>query len=173
MLGDVEALDQVLPGRKFDLVLAADVMEHLNNPGLMLASARNVLAENGELVITVPNAFSFKKFVGVLALRQERNHPDHVCYYSLMNLHELLRRFGFEIVETRAFMTEDPTVRLINRLANLVARVVMGILRNNNIADEWAIVARVAPFTEAARRPNSSADMPHEAQCRSVRAGCV
>jgi hypothetical protein len=102
-----------------------------------------VLADGGQLVITVPNAFSFKKFVGVLGFRQERNHPDHVCYYSLMNLHQLLGRHGFEIIEIGAFLLEDPTRRPVNVVANLIARFAMALLRNNNVADEWAIVARL------------------------------
>ena len=86
--GNIEKLDALFPEGSFDIILAADVMEHLNNPGLFLEAAEKVLKRGGELIITVPNAFSFKKFLGVFLFRQERNHPDHVCFYSLMNLHQ-------------------------------------------------------------------------------------
>src|SRR5258706_10553863 len=76
--GDLEALHEMFPPETFDVALAADVMEHLNNPGKFLSAARAVLKPRGFLVVTVPNAFSFKKFLGVSLFRQERNHPDHV-----------------------------------------------------------------------------------------------
>ena len=141
--GDLEELDTLFHRNTFDIVLAADVMEHLNNPGRFLASAKKVLKKDGQLIITVPNAFSMKKFLGVSIFRQERNHPDHVCFYSYMNLHELLRRFGFAIVEAKTFMLVD-SHRPINRVANVVTRAAMALTRNNYIADELAVVA--VPF---------------------------
>jgi SAM-dependent methyltransferase len=141
--GDVERLEELFSAGTMDTVLAADVLEHLNNPGHFLRGARHVLSPSGKLVITVPNAFSFKKFVGVALFRQERNHPDHVAYYSLMNLYQLLNRFGFEITEVRAFLIIDPNPRFVNRLANVVAKGLMALLGNRAIADEWAIVAQV------------------------------
>lgn len=116
-------------------------MEHLNNPGLFLKEVRKVLNKDGELVITVPNSFSFKKFVGVSVFKQERNHPDHVCYYSLMNLHQLLGRYGFTIVETNSFLIVDTNQRKAN-VIGYVANLAMKIFSNNNIGDEWAIVAK-------------------------------
>jgi len=140
--GSIESLDAIFPENTFDVILAADVMEHLNNPGLFLQTAEKVLKPFGELIITVPNAFSFKKFLGVLLFRQERNHPDHVCFYSLMNLHRLLHRYGFDISETYTFTIVDPNKRKINVLANFVADIIIKLFRNANVADEWAIVAK-------------------------------
>ena len=141
--GDLESLPEQFEPQSFDLVIAADVLEHLNNPGLFLSGVREVLRSTGSLIVTVPNAFSLKKFLGVSLFRQERNHPDHVCFYSYMNLHEILRRFGFVITEANAFMLEDAT-RRINWYANLTARAAMLLLRNHHIADEIALLARPA-----------------------------
>lgn len=140
--GDLETADQIFQLEKFDVILAADVLEHLNNPGLFLASARKILKTNGELIITVPNTFSLKKFLGVALLRQERTHPDHVCYYSLMNLYQLLGRFGFDLIEINTFLWRDDS-RKINLFANHIANITIKILRNTNIADEFAIVAKI------------------------------
>lgn len=142
--GDLERLETLFPERRFDVVLAADVIEHLSNPGRFLEAARKVLAPGGELIVSVPNAFSFKKFVGVAVFSQERNHPDHVCYYSPMNLRQLLGRYGFSVRDTCSFLTVDHPPRKINRFANIVARAAMGVLRNHNIADEWCLTAIAA-----------------------------
>jgi SAM-dependent methyltransferase len=165
--GDLEQLESLLPDHRFDVVLAADVLEHLSNPGRFLEAARRVLAGDGELIVSVPNAFSFKKFVGVAFFFQERNHPDHVCYYSPMNLGQLLGRYGFAVGEMHAFLTVDHPPRRVNRFANGVARGVMTLLRNANIADEWCLCARpaldVVPLfaaTDAAGREVARAILP-------------
>jgi 2-polyprenyl-3-methyl-5-hydroxy-6-metoxy-1,4-benzoquinol methylase len=142
--GSIEVLDEVFPDQKFDVILAADVMEHLNNPGLFLQSARKLLEPDGELIITVPNAFSFKKFLGVAIFHEERNHPDHVSFYSFMNLHQLLGRFDFIIIKKFAFLIVDPNKRRANVWGNRIAHLVMRILRNNSVADELAVVAKLA-----------------------------
>jgi 2-polyprenyl-3-methyl-5-hydroxy-6-metoxy-1,4-benzoquinol methylase len=140
--GNLEHIDRLFPHRSFDVVLAADILEHLDNPGLFLAAARSLLAPDGVLIVTVPNAFSFKKFVGVSLFLEERNHPDHVCYYSPMTLQQALARHRFDITESCSFLNIDQPPRRINRFANSVARVVMGVTNNHNIADEWALCAR-------------------------------
>ena len=46
-------------GQPLDVVFSSDVLEHMTNPGLFLARTADVLEEQGTLVISVPNAFSF------------------------------------------------------------------------------------------------------------------
>jgi glycosyltransferase involved in cell wall biosynthesis len=57
--GFVEAdLNQGLPsevGKDFDVVLAADVLEHLVDPASMLGQIREVLAPRGVVLVSVPN----------------------------------------------------------------------------------------------------------------------
>ena len=44
---------------EFDVVMAGDVLEHLNNPGLFIDRAKAALRPGGELVIAVPSALTF------------------------------------------------------------------------------------------------------------------
>ena len=51
-------LDQGIPAEvtgKFDVVLAADVVEHVRNPSALLAEMRGYLAPGGSLIVSVPN----------------------------------------------------------------------------------------------------------------------
>ena len=50
---DAERMDF---NNEFDLVLAGDVLEHMNNPGLFLKSAKKALKPGGEVIIAVPSA---------------------------------------------------------------------------------------------------------------------
>ena len=40
---------------KFDLIILADILEHLANPIDLLVSLKNLLNENGQIIISIPN----------------------------------------------------------------------------------------------------------------------
>jgi len=90
-LMDAETMN--LKGR-YDLIVAGDVLEHMTNPGLFLARTADLLEEQGTLVISVPNAFSFNVLKYALTTG-EPTHKDHTYYFSVKTLVELCGRFGF------------------------------------------------------------------------------
>jgi 2-polyprenyl-3-methyl-5-hydroxy-6-metoxy-1,4-benzoquinol methylase len=54
--GDVELLDlSAAFGRKFDVILFLDVLEHVKDPLAVLRNAMEVLEERGHIVISLPN----------------------------------------------------------------------------------------------------------------------
>jgi 2-polyprenyl-3-methyl-5-hydroxy-6-metoxy-1,4-benzoquinol methylase len=136
--GNAEQLDQIFPAQRFDVILAADVVEHMNNVGLFLEAAKKVLSPGGKLIMTLPNSFSLKRLMGAVLLRQERNNPDHMYFFSTMTLQQAAYRFGYELTEVAGFMYYAPEGgnRTVTRLAESLIR----ILRNNYLADELAVV---------------------------------
>ncbi len=109
-----------LPPEKFDCVIISEVLEHLDVPELLLDAALPYLAENGVLIITVPNGYGefefdqrlYKTFrVGKLAayLRRSKSQQQggsndespHIQQFSLSQLHELFFRKNLQLVETR------------------------------------------------------------------------
>jgi 2-polyprenyl-3-methyl-5-hydroxy-6-metoxy-1,4-benzoquinol methylase len=54
---------------EFDIILAGDIIEHLGNPAELFQSCRPLLADNGVLLITTPNARCLQ-FSGLLYDRQ-------------------------------------------------------------------------------------------------------
>jgi len=111
VLGDLEHLGDAAwferstdePLGPFDLVIAGEVLEHLGAPAALLAGVRPLLAADGELVITVPNAYCAFRFVSYALSRRRGNpepvHPDHVAYYSESTLAHLLDEAGYELIE--------------------------------------------------------------------------
>lgn len=53
---DVADLSDVLMGEKFDVVLCADVLEHLRHPEQVLRACYKLLSDDGRLVASIPNA---------------------------------------------------------------------------------------------------------------------
>ncbi|SRR5258706_5076391 len=83
---------------QFDVIVCADMIEHVSNPGLMLENIRDLLAPGGELLITTINAFAAKLLARAL-FRKEAVHYDHVAYYSFAMLKHLCARYGYSVAD--------------------------------------------------------------------------
>jgi 2-polyprenyl-3-methyl-5-hydroxy-6-metoxy-1,4-benzoquinol methylase len=94
-VGDAEGFDL---GDTFDVLVAADNLEHLSNPGLFLDSARRHLEPAGLLLISTPNPASFSRFLQNLAYGQLSANTAHTCWFSEQVLDQLARRHGFRLV---------------------------------------------------------------------------
>ena len=76
--------------KKFDLVTAGDVIEHLHNPGLFLDNMHRHLNENGLLLIVTPNAKS-------PAYLFFKGNEFHTCWYCKHTLKYLLEQHDFKV----------------------------------------------------------------------------
>lgn len=86
-LGDIVSLP--FAGGHFDLVLATDVIEHVDDDRGALAELYRVLAPGGHLLLTVP------AFPSLWGLQDEVAH--HKRRYRMQGLRECIRASGFEI----------------------------------------------------------------------------
>lgn len=93
--GNIENFEDY-PQEYFDVIVAGEILEHLSNPGKALDSIHAVTKLYTKLVLTVPNAYSFKGFCRAL-LKHELIHPDHTLYHSPHTLKALLERHGFSV----------------------------------------------------------------------------
>lgn len=116
--GDLEQLQEVENIGTFDLVVAGEMIEHLNNPGLFLQGVKRFLRPESELLITTINAYCasriFQYFIRGKGGHAEPVHPDHVAYYSFRTLKLLIERAGFEL-EQFCFYDIGPEHRPFNR----------------------------------------------------------
>jgi 2-polyprenyl-3-methyl-5-hydroxy-6-metoxy-1,4-benzoquinol methylase len=98
-IGDAERLEEVsITKCDFDVVLAGDILEHLNNPGLFLAGVQRFMGPHSRLIISTNNAFSLPNFVR-LVLGGFREGTGHVLVNSPATLVNILDRHGLRAVE--------------------------------------------------------------------------
>lgn len=96
VIQDVEKLNL---GRKFEVIVAGDIIEHLSNPGLFLDRVKAHMNKDSEFVFSTPNPFSIEQMIGAIADHRIAVHPQHTCWICPRVAWELLRRHGFEIID--------------------------------------------------------------------------
>jgi SAM-dependent methyltransferase len=79
-----------------DVVVAGEIIEHLDAPGPFLRAMRGLVRPDGELVLTTPNAYRLLNFLAPLS-GSELVHPDHTSWQSPRTLRTLLERSGWEV----------------------------------------------------------------------------
>ena len=113
-------LDQPLPfeNATFDMVVIAEVLEHLRFPEQLLSEASRVLVPGGTLIGSVPNCYRLKSRFRFLLGRPPENDPTLLRMFRPADLTDAL--VGFEQVEVR--FLAGRLVRLNRRLfANDIA----------------------------------------------------
>ena len=89
-----------LSDRRWDVVMAGDVIEHLSNPGRFLDCARANLREGGILVVSTPNTYCLRELARVVAglTNDPPVNPEHSCAFTPTTLRALCARHGFQQV---------------------------------------------------------------------------
>lgn len=93
-------------GEKFEIIVAAEIIEHLSNPGSFLECAKNHLEVDGLLLLTTPNVFSLGNIFRIIKLafgNEPTDNNEHVAWYNYQTLAVLSARHGFKIEHYRTF----------------------------------------------------------------------
>lgn len=101
--------------KKFEVVVAGDVIEHLYNPGLFLDNMYNHLKENGALLLVTPNV----KSIGYIPFR---GNKYHTCWYCKNTLKYLVEQHGFKV---------EKIILGVRRRNNFVFDILRRLFANN------------------------------------------
>jgi 2-polyprenyl-3-methyl-5-hydroxy-6-metoxy-1,4-benzoquinol methylase len=88
----------------FDVVVAGEVIEHLDEPGPFLRAMRELAKPDGVLLVTTPNAYRLLNFIAPLT-GSELVHQDHTAWHSPQTLRTLLERNGWRVDEIAYYRT--------------------------------------------------------------------
>lgn len=103
LVGDVETLDLSDLG-EFDMIVCADVLEHLRDPQAQLARLIEHLKPSGFVVASLPNVALWLWRLKLLFGRFEYEpkgpmDETHLRFFTRATAHKLLRRAGLEVLE--------------------------------------------------------------------------
>lgn len=90
--------------KRFDVVLAGEIIEHIFDTDKFLQNIRKVLKENGYLVLTTPNIASLGRriylLLGLNPIIEYTARPSdagHIRYFTRSTLSNLLKENGYKI----------------------------------------------------------------------------
>jgi GT2 family glycosyltransferase/2-polyprenyl-3-methyl-5-hydroxy-6-metoxy-1,4-benzoquinol methylase len=105
------ALDETFAGQRYDCILCADILEHLRQPGAVLAQCPSLLAPGGQVLASVPNA-AHAGLIGELLAGDFRYRPEglldetHLRFFTRVSLLRLLEEQGLRSVALDATVVE-------------------------------------------------------------------
>lgn len=118
LVGDVEEIlaTSELADRQFDVIVMADVLEHLRDPWSVLRHAARLLAPGGEIIASLPNVRHFTTLLSLIVGRRwpyrDRGIHDrtHLRFFAKRNVLELFEGAGLTIdtVRTNYRIIERP-----------------------------------------------------------------
>jgi 2-polyprenyl-3-methyl-5-hydroxy-6-metoxy-1,4-benzoquinol methylase len=142
-IANVEHLEELKFDKAFEVVLAGELMEHLDNVGLMLGGIKKFLKPDGVILISVPNAFAIKPVLRAI-VRKDVSMPDHNYYFSYKTLRSLLKKYDFVIISSATFYISEGDgymkQRLVSKLAN---KIFKSLPIFNYLADGIIVKAKV------------------------------
>lgn len=140
-----------LGGERFDIVLFADVLEHLYDPRGALVRAKSLLSDAGEVVASVPNIahasivwelahgrFNYQRF-GLL-------DDSHIRFFTKRTLEDMFEAAGFRTIEWRRFLLGAEVAGFpIIPSGDKDAEFLTYIASNNHEYQTYQFVVRAAP----------------------------
>lgn len=90
-----------LPVKSFDLVLAFDILEHLESPYRFLRACRDIMDARASLIVTTPNVGSWERYVYPTSWSGVKD-PQHKVLFSRYSLNYLLQKSGLVAQSTTA-----------------------------------------------------------------------
>jgi 2-polyprenyl-3-methyl-5-hydroxy-6-metoxy-1,4-benzoquinol methylase len=103
ILADIENDNVDLPDEYFDIIICADVLEHLKDPWNVLRKIRKFLKPNGILLASIPNIREIKTLIDIV-IKGDFKYVDsgildktHLRFFCKKNIIELFESTGYKI----------------------------------------------------------------------------
>ena len=135
-----EITDKKMGARKYDLITANQVLEHVENPEEFVASLNKILKEGGYAILAVPYISGIvpqilrSKWYGL-------GYGQHLNFFSKESLRILFERNGFEILEFKVLIVDYAHPKF-PRAVNIVADTISSGIVSIGLGDNLFIVAR-------------------------------
>ena len=115
------SLTECFAGQRYDFILCADILEHLRQPGAVLAQLPDLLAPNGRVLLSVPNA-AYAGLIAELLAGDFRYRPEGLLDETHLR-----------------FFTHDSLLRLLEEhdLRAVALETTIMDLDRSEFADQW------------------------------------
>jgi hypothetical protein len=129
----------------FDVIVAGDIIEHLNNIGNFLHCLKRHMTPETDLILTTPNPFDVERFIVCLIRNAVGVNPDHTVWLDPVVMWRTLDRAGLRIVGFTWTMTRFRSISGPG-VASQLARVLSGWITRVRPAmqSDYAVVVKLS-----------------------------
>jgi 2-polyprenyl-3-methyl-5-hydroxy-6-metoxy-1,4-benzoquinol methylase len=140
---------QLLNGKRFDIVVLADVLEHLTDPWTTLKLAAGLLNDGGSLVVSLPHA----SHVSVMAclLNNDFEYRDwglldrtHIRFFGMKNIQALIEGAGLKIADYAYVLHRPENTEFAETWRALSPRA-RAVLEESDFPHVYQVVMRTIP----------------------------
>jgi 2-polyprenyl-3-methyl-5-hydroxy-6-metoxy-1,4-benzoquinol methylase/uncharacterized coiled-coil protein SlyX len=141
---------------RYDVVIVADVLEHLYDPWSALPRIKTLLAENGFIIVSLPHT-GHNAIIGCLLTEnleyREAGLLDrtHIRFFGMKNIQALFDTAGLAITESE-FVTRLPDETEFAAAWNILPAATRIQLLKNEFGNVYQVVAKAVPLETAKER---------------------
>ncbi len=104
--GDIEEIDLLKNFEKeyFDVIIFADLLEHLKNPWEVLKKSKYILKKDGIVIASIPNVRHYSTIVSLVFFNywpyrnRGINDKTHLRFFTIRNIYKMFKDAGFKII---------------------------------------------------------------------------
>lgn len=112
--GDASEMAHIFADRKFDAIVAGEILEHFEDPHVFLRNCRSILNRTGRIVLSTPNPNSPIERLLTLTLNRKYFYTtEHLCLYPQRWLIRMMENSGFQKVKLHSGGFPVPILGLI------------------------------------------------------------
>lgn len=133
----------------FDVIVAADVFEHLYNPQETLAALKPFLSPDGYLVISLPHIGNNAIIASILDSDFKYHNfglldKTHIRFFGIKNIQQLVENSGYKILAAEFVINPPEKTELASHWEKLPAGI-KSALANNRYGSVYQVVMKVVP----------------------------
>ncbi|MGV3581309.1 MAG: class I SAM-dependent methyltransferase [Methylophilus sp.] len=137
---------------KFEVLVAADVLEHVYNPLAVLESMKGLLASKGYMVISLPHV---GHAVVHACLNDEDFHYNdfglldktHIRFFGIKNIQKLFEDAGMKIIHAE-FVVRNPEHTEFSKLWARTSKEFRDVLLKNPFSLVYQVIVKAVPIEE-------------------------
>lgn len=142
IIGNIEEINLDFPENYFDVIICADVIEHLNNPWDVTFKLRKYLKEDGILIASIPNIREIKTIFNIFLLGDFNYSKEgildktHLRFFCKKNIYKMFKIAEYGIIDIKPLFYFDKFSE--RRLFNLLTIKIF----ENLLAYQYLVIAK-------------------------------
>jgi SAM-dependent methyltransferase len=122
IVGDVEKNTLSFSRGFFDCILYGDVLEHLVDPWKVLCSHKEILADDGAIICSIPNIRFYRVLKSLIFKGRWDYTPcgildrTHLRFFTVKTIEDMFRETGFEVKRLIKHKSGSKAMKLMNGL---------------------------------------------------------